>query len=1140
MRIRRALKPRAVRGHGFAQAHSDILGIIIKVSSYRLFITAAVIVVFCATITTFAQGIGDYEGRTVASVAVVFEGSPPDPVTQGELESRLSITSNHEYSAVRTRQSLKALMDSERVESVRVEITEVQPAPGNASPIRVAFIVKRQVVIAEVRVSVAPTAGTPISTDEIRARLNLLEPGRRYSEQTIARNADEIQTYLRDRGYFNATVESKKDEADTTGIHVIVTYTVTPGEQTRVTAFNIDIKPNFDDKNVRPSLKLQPGAPFTRDALGQDVNTIRQAILTQGYLAPLLDDAVVARDPDGKGIEVTVKGSLGPKVDVQFRNYTLNAKKQLELLPIKREGNLDYSVIEEGARRVRNQLQEQGYFFATVEPVCTVTPPTPNTVDNGTDATCQSLNPGELGGHTVNIAYEVERGRRFKLTEIRITGTKALSLADVIDELKTKKATTLGLIPYLGFGRGLTSTALLEEDKRTIKAHMRDFGYRRADVNVKQGASINGDDLIITFDVTEGALTRVADIVIDGGKMFPEDRLRGRLRTIKGAPYSRSLVRADTDRLLNIYAREGYIDAKIDASVDELPKVGGDEEVRVIFHVTNEGDKAIVNNIIINGVTGNAATQRAKRDAIIRAIPLAPGDLLRADRVADAERALYVTDAFQQVIIHQVEAGAGPAGSRKYDLIIDVDEKKPRVIEYGGGYSTGTGPFGLIELTDVNLMNRLRTGAVRLRVSPRQQLLRFEYVDPRFARYGQKQFAPLGLSLQYLRDSTILRFFRSTIDRGTFGIVQRLDANGNPIDVLGQRVGEPTINRFTFNVETQRVLSQRRHSIFFARYSYEDVRLRNIDSLLIKDILRPDQVVRISRFGTSFVYDTRQHCERRLPGSAPEEEEISQASERCRFNQLDATRGQFLSAEYSVALRMLGGNTSFTRFQSTYHRYYQVRSLRNTILAGNLTVGVAQLFHPRDRNGNGVIDDVDRLLPISERFFAGGSETLRGFSFQEAGPRLVIVPQGQFRNSQGKLVFLNPFTVPVGGDAMVVANLEARVPITAELQVVPFYDGGNVFRRASDIFGHAKSTPPTGNFLDDINAQNLRAHWTNTVGLGIRIKTPFGGALAVDYGFLLDPPRFLIPQVDAMGNFSSTAIFRTHREQIHFRFSQTF
>src|SRR5207245_2068135 len=394
----------------------------------------------------------------------------------------------------------------------------------------------------------------------------------------------------------------------------------------------------------------------------------------------------------------------------------------------------------------------------------------------------------------------------------------------------------------------------------------------------------------------------------------------------------------------------------------------------------------------------------------------------RADRKNEAERALYVTDAFRQVLISQAPAGDGPNGSKKYDVIVDVEEKRPRVIEYGGGYSTDTGVLGLLELTNVNFMNRLRQGAIRVRASQRQELVRFEFLDPRFARYGKKQFAPLALSVQYLRDSTITRFFRSTIDSGTFGVVQRLDAKGNPIDLLGNRVGEPTINRFTFSVETQRVLSQQKHSIVFLRYSYEDVRLRNIESLLIKDILQPDQVVKLSRFGTSFVYDTRERCERRLPGAATSDEVISRSGEVCRYNQFDATRGQYLTADFSLAARALGGNTSFSRFLSTYHTYYKVNRARNTVLAGNLTVGLAQLFSPRDRNGNGRIDDIDRLLPISESFFSGGSTTLRGFAFEEAGPRQVIVPQGQFRDRQGKLIALNPFTVPIGGNAMVVMN----------------------------------------------------------------------------------------------------------------------
>jgi hypothetical protein len=94
-------------------------------------------------------------------------------------------------------------------------------------------------------------------------------------------------------------------------------------------------------------------------------------------------------------------------------------------------------------------------------------------------------------------------------------------------------------------------------------------------------------------------------------------------------------------------------------------------------------------------------------------------------------------------------------------------------------------------------------------------------------------------------------------------------------------------------------------------------------------------------------------------------------------------------------------------------------------------------------------------LPISERFFAGGGNSIRGFDFEEAGPRVVVVPTGIFRDSNGNPVFLDPFTIPFGGNAIAVVNLEARVALTKSLRAVPFYDGGNVFKNPREIFNPA-------------------------------------------------------------------------------------
>ena len=298
---------------------------------------------------------------------------------------------------------------------------------------------------------------------------------------------------------------------------------------------------------------------------------------------------------------ISLKGAVGPKVKVNIPDYPLSEKTMRELLPVMREGNIDVSAIEEGARRLRNRLQEEGYFFAEITSVCTVTPPTPAAGSNVAEETCESLDPVALSGRSVEITYQIERGRRFRLTDIRITGTNKLSLEDVEADLKSQKASALGLIPFLGYGRGYTSLTLLEQDRRIIENYMRDLGYRRAEAEVLQGVSINGENLIITFNVIEGPLTRIAGVEVRGNTVYTEQRLRDRLRTVIGAPFSRSQARADSERVLALYAREGYVNAQINFSVVELPKKGEEEQIRLIYSITNEGEKVFVNRIIING-----------------------------------------------------------------------------------------------------------------------------------------------------------------------------------------------------------------------------------------------------------------------------------------------------------------------------------------------------------------------------------------------------------------------------------------------------------------------------------------------------------------------------------------------------------
>jgi len=456
------------------------------------FVAAQRISAFTAS---FTPDSGDYEGRIVSSIEIVIEGSPRDEAAEAEFRSLLNLAPGAEYRAVKVRESLESLFQSGLISNARVEVDGNCGTGGAATAsLCVRFIVQRQLKVGEVRISLEVPVDSPISEDEMRTRLNMLEPGARLSEQVLKSNADLIQVYLRDKGFYRADVSytQVRDAKDATGTRQTVVFSIEPNNQATVASFLLDIK-GFDPSSVRPKLKLQEGTTFTRAALGEDLTRIREAIIANGFLAPQLEDERFVLDPDTNQVAISLKGGVGPKVEVVVKNYALKDKTLKQLLPIKREGNIDVSTIVEGERRLRNKIQENGYFFAEVNRICTVTPPVSDSASiNGTAEMCDNLNPGALTGHAVTITYEVEPGRRFKLTDIRIEGTNELRVADVEDELRTQRANALGFIPLLGYGRGYTSRELLEQDRRTIEARMRDLGYRRVAATVRQGVSLEG------------------------------------------------------------------------------------------------------------------------------------------------------------------------------------------------------------------------------------------------------------------------------------------------------------------------------------------------------------------------------------------------------------------------------------------------------------------------------------------------------------------------------------------------------------------------------------------------------------------------------------------------------------------------
>lgn len=169
-----------------------------------------------------------------------------------------------------------------------------------------------------------------------------------------------------------------------------------------------------------------------------------------------------------------------------------------------------------------------------------------------------------------------------------------------------------------------------------------------------------------------------------------------------------------------------------------------------------------------------------------------------------------------------------------------------------------------------------------------------------------------------------------------------------------------------------------------------------------------------------------------------------------RDNVFNPTRGNILGGSFMWAGGPFGGDKEFWKFFGTAAHYTGMFS--GSVLESKVRTGLADTY-----------DDTAKI-PIFERFFAGGSGTVRGYRERKVGP--VDASSGD----------------PLGGESLLVGNLEYTYPIVSFFKLATFYDIGNVWTNMQDIT------------LSDLKSGT---------GLGVRLKTPIG-PLSLDYGIPLN------------------------------------
>jgi len=427
---------------------------------------------------------------------------------------------------------------------------------------------------------------------------------------------------------------------------------------------------------------------------------------------------------------------------------------------------------------------------------------------------------------------------------------------------------------------------------------------------------------------------------------------------------------------------------------------------------------------------------RTTRPSLVnKKVTLKPGDPLSPVEQVDIQKSLYDLGVFARVDT----AIQNPDGTTDHKYVLYDMEEASR-------YSIGVGVGAMAGRFGTPGGNSLSAPA------------------------GAAGFSPL-----FSLDVSRLNFLGLGQMVGLHGLYSTLEQRGaltyqipNFMDVPGRRVTfsllyDNSLNVQTFAARREEVSVEGSQKLSKAvtaklRFAYRRV---SVNDVVIPVLLVPQfqQAVRIGILSASLVQDRRD-------------------------NPAEPHRGMYNTADVGLAGTFFGSQRDFGRVlvrNATYHRL-----TKNLVLARQTQFGVIKPFSPPP----GVSGQ--ESVPLPERFFGGGPDTLRAFPFNQAGPRdtgEALVPGGTASQPTG---------LPLGGNALFYNNVELRFPlIGSNIGGVLFHDMGNVFSSL-------------GNMSFRVHQRNFEDfdYTVHAAGFGIRYRTPLG-PIRLDLAYSINPPSFI-------------------------------
>ncbi len=666
----------------------------------------------------------------------------------------------------------------------------------------------------------------------------------------------------------------------------------------------------------------------------------------------------------------------------------------------------------------------------------------------------------------LNIVYNIDPGVRHRLAAVRLEGNKYFDTDTIRERIAIQPASII-------LSNGRFSQRLLADDLTVIKNLYQANGF----LDVKVTADLQDDyqgrenQMAVAIKIEEGPQTLVNSLKVVGNNTFPPGRLTRLLSCTEGQPYSEPNVASDRDAVTYFYYNHGFPNVQFEAAASPVP--GEPQRMQVTYTIT-EGEQVFVDRVLVSG------REYTRAYVVNREMRIGDGDPLSQARMVDSQRRLYDLGLFNQVDM-AVQNPDGQEPSK--DVLFNLQEAKRWTFRYGGGLEfatgnvpttnnpqgkTGVSPNGVLEITRLNMFGRDQTLTFRVRVGLLTRRALIGYDAPRLFHSEKWRFNATA-------------FYDNTADVNTF-TSERLDGTVQ----AEQKYSRPTT--LLYRLSFQRVAVDPNSLV--------------IDPTLIPLYSKP---VRLAIPSFTYVRDTRD-------------------------NPIDSHKGSYNIADLGLATSALGSQANFGKVLLQNSTYYTFK--KRWVFARNTQIGI---LHPYGTNNflspppiGSKLPTEATSVPLPELFFAGGSNSLRSFSINQAGPRDLQTGY------------------PIGGQGLFVNNLEIRTPPVAlpfvgdNLGFVFFHDMGNVFDTANHIISGMLRIhqPSIANCSAPTSTATCNFSYNpQAVGMGVRYKTPVG-PVRLDVGYNFNPTRYPIQLQDTS---THTPVVQTLRHiNFYFSIGQTF